>query len=124
MAAAARQASRPWYARAWWSWPAHWQAAAVVGALLVAVGAAVVAPVGLAAARELPWTINVPVPSAIAGLIQNVMAGWEAWRVVWRVVVEPVAGYLAVFVLAMSIACVAFGTALDRVVALGGAVKS
>ncbi len=48
---------------------------------------------------------------------------WDASRIVWRVV-GPGLRYVALFLLVMSAACVAFGTALDRVVALGGASES
>lgn len=124
LAAHRRLASRPWYARAWSSWPAYGQAAAVLAMVMAAAATAMLAPAAMAAIADVEWTISVPVPPAVAALAARAGATWQAWHVVWRVVVEPVAGFLAVFVLAMSIACVAFGTALERVVALGGAAKS
>ncbi len=124
MAAARRGAERPWYRRAWRNWPPVAQVASGVAVLVLAAGSVLLMPGALAAARDVAAGIPLSVPSQLAGPVRTLAVVWDAAEVVWRLVVQPVAPYLALFILVMSMACVAFGTALDRVVALGGAAKS
>ena len=123
LAAVAAEASRPWYARAWLSWPLHWQLASGAATVSVIVAAMFVGPGMAAAMLEFATSASLPVSSSLAGAAQSLDAMWDASRIVWRVV-GPGLRYVALFLLVMSAACVAFGTALDRVVALGGAPES
>ena len=123
LAAVAAEASRPWYARAWLSWPLPWQLVSGAATLSVIVVATLVGPAVAAAMLEFATSTSLPVSSSVAGAVRSLEAMWDASRIVWRVV-EPVARYLALLLLVMSAACVAFGTALDRVIALGGASES
>jgi hypothetical protein len=124
MVVARQEAERPWYRRAWRHWPAVWQATSAAAIVLVAAGGVLLIPGVFAAIRDAVPAVAMPLPSPIDGPVRTLAAVWDAMHVVWRLVVQPVAPYLALFVLVMSMACVAFGTALDRVVALGGATKS
>jgi hypothetical protein len=124
MAAVALEARRPWYRRAWRTWPAAWQATSAAALIILAAGGVLLVPGVFANVREALAMVSMPVPSPLDGPVRTLAAVWDAAAVVWRLVVQPVAPYLALFVLVMSMACVAFGTALDRVVALGGATKS
>jgi hypothetical protein len=120
LAAAERLAMRPWYSRAWFTWPRPLQGA-FAAVLLLGVGLASAAlwlPMG-EVVRELGWWPGTPALTEVVAIPRWLSAPWDASRIVWRVLVEPVIGYLVMFVLVMSGACVAFGTALDRV-ALGG----
>ena len=127
MAALAHEARRPWYQRAWRTWPVPGRLAAAAMVVLVASAALVAMPgvaeaLGAALARvEVP---ALPLPAAIDGAVRNVGALAGALTTIWRVVISPVAPYVAGFVVLMALACVAFGTALERVVALGGATES
>jgi hypothetical protein len=123
LAAVAAEASRPWYARAWLSWPLHWQLVSGLATLFVIVAATLTGPAVTATMIEFATRASLPVSSYFAGAVHSVEAMLDASRIVWRVV-EPVARYLALLLLIMSAACVAFGTALDRVIALGGASES
>jgi hypothetical protein len=123
MAAVEIAARRPWYARAWRTWPPAWQAASAAAVLVVVAVAALIAP-GVYATALDGWALIAEPPAWLEGAARTARAAWEGSRTVWRVLIEPVAGYLAVFVLVMSAACIAFGAALDRVVALGGASES
>jgi hypothetical protein len=104
MAAAQRWARRPWYARAWFSWPLGWQLASM--ALLVAAAAGV--PVLLPRAAEA-------LSPAIARI--NVAV------VLWRTLVRPMAPYAAAFGALMCAACAVFAAALHQV-AIGRTVPS
>jgi hypothetical protein len=123
MAALAQEARRPWYARAWMSWPLQWQLASGAVAVLVMVAATWTGPTVAAVLLEYATASSLPASSYLAGAARTAESVWDAARIVWNVV-EPVAQVAAVLLLVMSMACVAFGTALDRVIALGGASES
>jgi hypothetical protein len=99
MAAAHEWARRPWYSRAWFTWPLGWQAAsiALLGVLCV---------LGAGAVLLLP-----SVASAAARL-----ASVNAVLILWRTFVRPVAPYAFAFAALMGVACAVFGAALNYVV--------
>jgi hypothetical protein len=67
----------------------------------------------------ISWPSFTP-PSVVTNTARPLGVALEASRIVYRTTVEPLLGYLAVIMFAMTAVCVAFGAALDRV-ALGGA---
>lgn len=81
---------RPWYARAWFTWPLAWQAASV---MLVAF------------ALYATW-VAPPLPA-------SVVATGNAGGVIWRTLIEPLLGYVVGLVVLMGIACAVFGAALN-----------
>jgi hypothetical protein len=123
LAAVAAEARRPWYARAWLNWPLQWQLASGAAALMVVVASTFGGPTIASALIQYSTATSVPLSSSLADVMRNVHAASDAVRIVWEVV-EPAARLCAVWLLVMTAACVAFGTALDRVVALGGASES
>src|SRR5262245_56851185 len=120
LAAVAAEVSRPWYARAWLSWPLHWKLVSAVAAAVVVVAATAAGPAVTAGMLEFATRTSLAVSAQFAGAVSGVQAMWEASRIIWNVV-APAARVVALLLLVMSAACVAFGTALDRVIALGGA---
>jgi hypothetical protein len=92
LAAVDAWARRPWYARAWFTWPAGWQAASILAVVLAAIGL---------------WMLPPPPPS----LVVTTNAG----RVLWRTMVEPFLMYAFGIVVLMCLACAAFGAALSYV---------
>jgi hypothetical protein len=82
--------SRPWYARAWFTWPLAWQAASVVFVAL-ALYATWVAP---------------PLPASI-------VATGNAGGLIRRTLIEPLLGYVVGLVVLMGLACAVFGAALN-----------
>src|SRR5689334_21333208 len=78
LAAVDAWARKPWYTRAWFTWPIGWQIASI---LLVALGA-----VGL-------WLV----PSAPPSVLVTTNAG----RVLWRTMVEPFLVYAFAIVVLM-----------------------
>jgi len=85
-------ARRPWYTRAWFTWPLGWQVASVVALGLIAAGA---------------WML----PPAPSSLVVTTNAG----RVLWRTILEPFLAYAFAIVVVMCLACAAFGAALSYV---------
>jgi hypothetical protein len=82
--------NRPWYTRAWFTWPLGWQAVsiAVVALTLYAT-----------------WTAP-PLPPSL-------VATGNAGGVIWRTLIEPLLGYVVGLVLLMGLACAVFGAALN-----------
>jgi hypothetical protein len=92
LAAVEAWVNRPWYTRAWFTWPLGWQVASVALVALVFVGV---------------WLL----PPAPASVVVTTNAG----RVLWRTIVEPFLAYAFVIVVIMCLACAAFGAALSYV---------
>jgi hypothetical protein len=83
---------RPWYMRAWFTWPLGWQAASIAALALLAYGV-----------LNLP-----PAPPSVVTAV-------SASRVLWSALIEPLLPYILVVVVLMCLACAAFGVALNYV---------
>ena len=92
LAAVEAWVNRPWYTRAWFTWPVGWQVASVALLALVVAGV---------------WMLP-PAPASVVGTT-------NAGRVLWRTIVEPFLAYAFVIVVIMCVACAAFGAALSYV---------
>jgi len=111
LAAVQRWSQRPWYARAWFTWPIGGQIASAAALVLIVAGSAML----LASAQTAIDQSAGRLLSGVTPFAYRVEATLNAARVVWRVVVEPLAVYALVLVVLMGLACVAFGTALNHV---------
>ena len=122
MLAVAQAESAPWYSRAWTTWPAALQVSSAVLLALLVVGIWRVMPnvsAWVPAAGPV-WT------QAMARLAPAVEVFGEITtlvRVLWSVIIQPIAVYFLVLVIALSLVCAALWTAVNRV-ALGGASRS
>lgn len=92
LAAVEAWVNRPWYTRAWFTWPLGWQVASVAALVLVVAGL---------------WMLPPAPPSVVVTT--------NAGRVLWRTIVEPFLAYAFVIVVIMCLACAAFGAALSYV---------
>src|SRR5689334_7087670 len=90
LAAVDTWARRPWYARAWFTWP--------IGLRVASVAALVVAAYGMSNQPPLP---------------EPVLATTSACSVIWRTLIEPLLGYVVGLVVLMCLACALFGAALN-----------
>jgi hypothetical protein len=121
MAVVAEWAARPWYTRAWFTWPAAWQAASIALLIVLIAGGALLqtrlqeALQGTAASGAAAG-----VTARVAGVAHGAEAVARAATVLWHALFEPVATYAAALVVMMSLACAVVGAALNRVV-VGGA---
>ena len=116
-------ASRPWYQRAWRTWPGAWQAVSAAALLSVLVGVGVLLP-------TLQGEVMGAILRTAGGLWQGVAertaglrVGLGTLDVLWRALVQPVVAYLLALLVIMWAACAAFGVALSRV-AFGEATHS
>ena len=111
---------RPWYARAWLTWPLTWRLASVAALLVLVIGGATAWPaiVSIATAHAGPLT-------QMASAAGDRLAVWQmhaanafgASRALWRALVQPLAPFAFVLVAVMCAACAACAIALNRVVA-------
>lgn len=92
LAAVEAWVNRPWYTRAWFTWPLGWQVASVALLALAIAGV---------------WMLPPAPPSVVVTT--------NAGRVLWRTMIEPFLAYAFVIVVIMCLACAAFGAALSYV---------
>ena len=105
--------ARPREASGWFTWPLEWQICSLAAMVLLLAGVMNVWPIAKWAAA---------IASTMASMRQGAK-GVGAASVIWRVLIEPVVMFLALFLAAMCAASAAFGAAL-RSVALGGTSRS
>jgi hypothetical protein len=116
LAAVERWSRRPWYARAWFTWPVGAQVASVIPLILLLAGSIVLIPI-LRSAADGGASIFAPeVTNDVADAARRAMATMNAARVLWRTLIEPFVACVFVLVALMCLACAAFGTALTHVV--------
>jgi hypothetical protein len=114
MAAVEAAPARPWYTRAWFTWPVGWQAASIATLALFVTGAVMFGP-----------RVQSVLSSAIAAVqvfgggvsdVTPVETTANSARILWRTLLAPLATYALVVVVLMFLACAVFGTALNHVV--------
>jgi hypothetical protein len=115
LAAVQEWTMRPWYQRAWFTWPLGWQ----VISLAALVGFAGAGVVIFPSAEQALVTAIAARTAVAAAALRSVFGQAEAVvtaaRIVWRALGEPLVPYAFTVVLVMCLACVAFGTVLNRV---------
>jgi hypothetical protein len=114
MAAVDTMPARPWYTRAWFTWPVAWQAVSIAVVALLVSGAVLIGPRVQAAASSVIAAVHL-----IAGGVSDaapVETTANSARILWRTLLEPLATYALVVVVLMLLACAVFGTALNHVV--------
>jgi hypothetical protein len=116
MAAVQEWTMRPWYARAWFTWPLQWQVASITALLAIVVAVAVLLPGAQAAAVSGVSRLVARPMGDVAGIAQQVQTTTSAAEVLWRLLLQPLVGYAFALVVLMCLACVAFGAALNYVV--------
>ena len=115
-------AMRPWYARAWVTWPLEWQALSMAALIVLLVGGTMLIPIVEAAAAGASATFAPGVRRA-ADVAHRAEATVNAGRILWRALVEPFVAYVFALVALMCLGCAVLGTALNRV-ALGRTLQS
>jgi hypothetical protein len=119
LAAVQQWSQRPWYTRAWFTWPAAAQIASAAALVLIVVASALLITGAQIAVDETSARLL----SRVVPLAQGAEATVNAARVLWRALIEPLLVYAFGLVVLMCLACAAFGTALNHVV-FGRAVHS
>jgi hypothetical protein len=107
---------RPWYERAWFTWPLGWQVISIAALVGLAGAAVVLFPSAEQALVEAIAARTAVVAATFRSLVGQTEAVVTAGRIVWRAVGEPLVPYAFGVVTLMCVACVALATALNRVV--------
>jgi hypothetical protein len=120
MAAIHRVAQRPWYERAWPTWPLAWQlaSAAALVALVAVIG--LLLPAATATVDGASGAATAGLAADLADVMRRVQLIVATAQILWRSLLQPIVVYAFAVALAMCLACAAFGAALTRV-ALGRA---
>jgi hypothetical protein len=114
MAAVEAAARRPWYRRAWFTWPVGWQMASVVLGVIALTALVLFLPNVTSAARQAP--VVATVGGEVSAAAQQMDTVATAARVLWRALLAPVVPYAFGLVLLMCLACAVFGTVLNHLV--------
>jgi hypothetical protein len=123
LAAIARPEPRPWYARAWLTWPRPIQAVSGVAVLVLALGAALLMFGVIPSDVETASAAGGPTAGRLAAMAHVLDATAALMRVFWRVLLQPVVVYAFISTIVISLMCAAAWSALSRL-ALGGASQS
>ena len=111
LAAVQQWSQRPWYARAWFTWPVAAQIASAAALVLIVATSALLITGAQLAVDETSARLL----SRLSPFAQSAEATVNAARVVWRALIEPLLVYAFGLVVLMCLACAAFGTALNHV---------
>jgi len=115
MAAVQEWTMRPWYERAWFTWPLGWQVISLAALVGLAGAGVVMFPSAEQALVTAVASRTAVLSAALGSVLGHTEAAITAGRIVWRALGEPLVPYAFTVVLLMCLACVAFGTALNRV---------
>ena len=108
-------AERPWYQRAWLTWPAGLQAASAALLLLVVAAGAIVMPlVEVHGARAIAL-VSARLPIDMAGLGASLRVTSTALVLVWRALVQPLVLFVLPIAFVSGVAGAAILAALNRV---------
>jgi len=108
---------RPWYARAWFTWPLAWQSVTICALVLSAWGGLTLMSVvhaamsGGSSADVVASTVN-----DIARFVRGVAAMVEAGQDLSRTLLVPIARVVSAIAVVMYVACAVFGAALNHVI--------
>jgi hypothetical protein len=115
LAAVQEWTMRPWYERAWFTWPLGWQVISLAALVGLAGAGVVIFPSAEHALATAIAARTAVVAAALGSVLGHAEAAITAGRIVWRALGEPLVPYAFGVVVLMCVACIAFGTALNRV---------
>jgi hypothetical protein len=113
LAAVEAWTARPWYARAWFTWPIEWQVVLVAALILLVAGAAMLLPGAWESNPATPVLARVMGDLSVISVRAEVLT--NAAQVLWRTLLTPFLPYALALVVLMCLACIVFGVALNRV---------
>jgi hypothetical protein len=114
MAAVHAWTARPWYERAWFTWPIQLQVASCAVMIALLTGGAFLSPALDEGARGFARPMAGPVLGYTSEIAGNVAVGVGALRVVWSALIQPLLLAASPVVALMFAGCAALGLALSR----------
>lgn len=115
LAAVQAWAERPWYQRAWLTWPVGLQAASAALLLLMVAGGAVAMPLVQAQAARFIAFVGTRAPIDLATLGAALRVTAIALVLTWRAIVQPLVLFVLPIAFMAGVAGAAILTALNRV---------
>jgi hypothetical protein len=115
LAAVQAWAERPWYQRAWLTWPVGLQVASAVLLLLMVAGGALAMPLVQAQGSQLVAFVTARVPIDLPNLGASLRVTAIAFVLVWRALVQPLLLFVLPLAFMAGVAGAAILTALNRV---------
>ena len=115
LAAVQAWAERPWYQRAWLTWPAGLQAASVALLILLVAGGALAMPLVQAQGAHLVAFISARLPIDLPNLGASLRVTAIALVLAWRALVQPLLLLVVPIAFMAILAGAAILTALNRV---------
>jgi hypothetical protein len=109
-------AARPWYARAWFTWPVAARVAVLVALAAGVAGVTAAIPAVLEPLTPFVARASADVASPVASVSDRFAVVFTAISVVWRVLIAPIVPYAFGLVLFMFVACALAGSALSYLV--------
>jgi len=104
----------------WLAWPRAWQIVSAAALMALVAGGWMVLP--LTGASDLFWPGAAAAPAPVTTFVRNAGETATVVRVLWQVLVQPVATYVLVLAISLALACAVLWTAVERL-ALGGATQ-
>jgi hypothetical protein len=114
LAATVRRAPAPWYSRPWTTWPLVCQAASVVAVAALVAGLGLLRHVLGQPAIALASPAGAADLRLLAAAAESTRQASTLVRVCWQVLLAPVAFWLLVLTMSLSLACAAAWAALER----------
>jgi hypothetical protein len=115
LAAVQAWADRPWYQRAWLTWPAGLQIASVALLIVVVAGGALAMPLVQAQGVQLRAFVNARLPIDLPNLGASLRVTAIALMLAWRALVQPLLLFVLPIAFMAGVAGAAILTALNRV---------
>jgi hypothetical protein len=115
LAAVQAWAERPWYQRAWLTWPRGVQAASVALLLLVVLGVGMALPLVQAQAVHALALVTARAPIAMPHMAASLLATANAMVLAWRAVIQPLVPFALVVAVMAGVASAVIASALNRV---------
>jgi hypothetical protein len=114
LAAVQAWADRPWYQRAWLTWPRGLQAASVALLLVVVLGVATALPLVQAQAAQALALVTARAPVDVPGMA-TLRATANALVLVWRALIQPFVPFALALAIIAGVASAVIASALNRV---------
>jgi hypothetical protein len=115
MAAVQAWMARPWYQRAWFTWPVGWQVASFAFFVLAIAAVILLGPAALASATVTAAPVIDPAIDSIGEVVGTLARTVNAGRVVWTTVIYPLLLVTSPFVGLMFLLGGTIAVALNRV---------
>jgi hypothetical protein len=107
---------RPWYARAWFTWPLAWQFVSIALLTAIASGAFAATPFVQAAIRGASASAAAAALTNAPPVVRGLEVTMNTALVIWRALVQPLLPYVFVLVCLMCLAGATCAIALNRAV--------